>query len=76
MSGFCTNSSSHQLLCFSKLTQYHAAATVIREWTMLVRGLKVPAIPSMIGSTGRVYHFKELIQERAHVGRVWLATTK
>ncbi|KEQ59544.1 calcium/calmodulin dependent protein kinase [Aureobasidium melanogenum CBS 110374] len=30
----------------------------------------------MIGSTGQIYHFKELIQKRAHVGRVWLATTK
>ncbi|KAG9696237.1 calcium/calmodulin dependent protein kinase, partial [Aureobasidium melanogenum] len=43
---------------------------------MLFRGPRVTAIPSMIGSTGQVYHFKELIQKRAHVGRVWLATTK
>ncbi|KAL1305388.1 hypothetical protein AAFC00_002281 [Neodothiora populina] len=29
----------------------------------------------MTGSTGRHYHFKELIQEREDFGRVWLATT-
>ncbi|KAH0365835.1 calcium/calmodulin dependent protein kinase, partial [Aureobasidium melanogenum] len=43
---------------------------------MLFRGPKMTTIPSMIGSTGHVYHFRELIQERAHIGRVWLATTK
>lgn len=26
-----------------------------------------------IGTTGRRYRFEELLQERAHVGRVWLA---
>ncbi|KAI0908726.1 kinase domain-containing protein [Ustulina deusta] len=29
----------------------------------------------LIGVTGRRYLFKELIQERPHVGRVWLATS-
>ncbi|KAH8787984.1 kinase domain-containing protein [Diaporthe sp. PMI_573] len=29
---------------------------------------------SLLGATGRRYIFKELIQERPHLGRVWLAT--
>ena len=35
------------------------------------------SIPSeMIGAAGRRYLFKELIQERPHLGRVWLATSE
>ncbi|KAI0545242.1 kinase domain-containing protein [Xylaria curta] len=33
------------------------------------------AIGELIGVTGRRYMFKQLIQERPHVGRVWLATS-
>lgn len=29
---------------------------------------------NLIGSTGRSYSFKKLIQERPHLGRVWLAS--
>ncbi|KAK2809482.1 hypothetical protein FQN50_003750 [Emmonsiellopsis sp. PD_5] len=31
--------------------------------------------PLLIGATGRRYLFKQLIQERPHLGRVWLATS-
>jgi hypothetical protein len=35
------------------------------------------SIPSeLIGAAGRRYLFKELIQERPHLGRVWLATSE
>ncbi|EUC45298.1 hypothetical protein COCMIDRAFT_5499 [Bipolaris oryzae ATCC 44560] len=30
----------------------------------------------LVGSTGRSYIFKKLIQERPHVGRVWLASSR
>ncbi|KAE8829708.1 hypothetical protein P3342_008312 [Pyrenophora teres f. teres] len=30
---------------------------------------------NLVGSTGRKYLFKQLIQERPHIGRVWLATS-
>lgn len=30
----------------------------------------------LIGAAGRCYRFKELIQERPYLGRVWLATSE
>lgn len=33
-----------------------------------------PPPSELIGTTGRRYLFKQLIQERLHLGRVWLAT--
>ncbi|KAI1869466.1 hypothetical protein JX265_006556 [Neoarthrinium moseri] len=43
---------------------------------MLRRGTTVLSFPSdLIGATGRRYVFSQLIQERPHVGRVWLATS-
>lgn len=36
---------------------------------------KLSGIPqTYIGSTGRAYNFKQLLQQREHSGRVWLAT--
>jgi hypothetical protein len=48
-----------------------AAATA-----MLRKSVKMTSIPSeLIGAAGRRYLFKELIQERPYLGRVWLATS-
>ncbi len=30
----------------------------------------------LVGAAGRRYRFKELLQERPHLGRVWLATSE
>jgi hypothetical protein len=44
---------------------------------MLRKSAKIAFIPSeLIGAAGRRYLFKELIQERSHLGRVWLATSE
>lgn len=49
-----------------------AAATA-----MLRKSVKMASTPSeLIGAAGRRYLFKELIQERPHLGRVWLATSE
>lgn len=43
---------------------------------MLRTSVKVASTSSeLVGATGRRYFFKELIQERPHLGRVWLATS-
>ena len=52
--------------------QSSAAATA-----MLRKRVKMASTPSeLIGAAGRRYLFKELIQERPHLGRVWLATSE
>ena len=44
---------------------------------MLRKSVKMASTPSeLIGAAGRRYLFKELIQERPHLGRVWLATSE
>jgi hypothetical protein len=49
-----------------------AAATA-----MLRKSVKMASTPGeLIGAAGRRYLFKELIQERPHLGRVWLATSE
>lgn len=35
----------------------------------------MPIISSTVGASGRTYAFKSLIQERANIGRVWLASS-
>jgi len=44
---------------------------------VMLRKLSTAASSSLekIGATGRRYHFKELIQERPIIGRVWIATS-
>jgi hypothetical protein len=55
---------------FSKAGHPPAAATIA-----MLR--KMASIPSeLIGAAGRRYLFKELIQERLYLGRVWLATSE
>jgi hypothetical protein len=44
---------------------------------MLRGSVKMASTPSeLIGAAGRRYLFKELIQERPYIGRVWLATSE
>ena len=44
---------------------------------MLRKGVKMASTPrELVGATGRRYLFKELIQERPRLGRVWLATSE
>jgi hypothetical protein len=36
---------------------------------------KISGVPqTYIGSTGRSYQFEQLLQQREHFGRIWLAT--
>jgi hypothetical protein len=42
---------------------------------MLEKAVKLASTSGeLIGAAGRRYVFKELIQERPHLGRVWVAT--
>ena len=44
---------------------------------MLQKAVKMASTSSeLIGTAGHRYLFKELIQERPHLGRVWLATSE
>lgn len=44
--------------------------------SMIWTGIRITSSksPNLVGSTGRCYTFKKLIQERPHLGRVWLAS--
>jgi hypothetical protein len=36
---------------------------------------RMAAVPKdMVGTTGNTYQYKQILQEREHFGRVWLAT--
>jgi hypothetical protein len=54
-----------------------AAAVAAAATAMLRKSVKMTSIPSeLIGAAGRRYLFKELIQEKPHLGRVWLAMSE
>jgi hypothetical protein len=54
-----------------------SSAAAAAATAMLRKSAKMTSVPSeLIGAAERRYLFKELIQERPHLGRVWLATSE
>jgi hypothetical protein len=43
---------------------------------MLRKSIAKLAFNELVGAAGRRYQFKELLQERPFLGRVWLATSE